>query len=57
MTVFGVDGDRLTRRAVVASGGAFPVSVAVHGNLVYVLNARDGGSVQGFRRNVGAGWP
>ncbi len=51
VTVFGVDGDRLTRRAVVGSGGAFPVSVAVHGNLVYVLNARDGGSVQGFRRN------
>jgi len=51
VTVFGVDGDRLTRRAVVPSGGAFPVSVAVHGNLVYVLNARDGGSVQGFRRS------
>jgi 6-phosphogluconolactonase (cycloisomerase 2 family) len=51
VTVFGVDGDTLTRRAVVASGGSFPVSVAIHGNLVYVLNARNGGSVQGFRRS------
>jgi 6-phosphogluconolactonase (cycloisomerase 2 family) len=50
VTVFGVNGDRLTRRQVLPSGGAFPVSVAMHGNLVYVLNARDGGSVQGFLR-------
>lgn len=50
VTVFGVDGDHLKRLQVVRSGGAFPVSVAVHGNLVYVLNARDGGSVQGFLR-------
>ena len=35
---------------MLGSGGTFPVSVAVHGNLVYVLNARDGGSVQGYRR-------
>jgi 6-phosphogluconolactonase (cycloisomerase 2 family) len=53
VTVFGVDGDQLTRRAVVGSGGAFPVSIAIHGDLVYVLNARDGGSVQGFRRSGG----
>jgi DNA-binding beta-propeller fold protein YncE len=50
VTVFDVHGDRLDRRQVVASGGAFPVSVAVHGNLVYVLNARDGGSIQGYLR-------
>jgi 6-phosphogluconolactonase (cycloisomerase 2 family) len=50
VTVFGVDGDRLHRRQVISSGGTFPVSVAVHGNLVYVLNARDGGSVQGYLR-------
>ena len=49
VTVFGVDGDRLARRQVIGSGGSFPVSVAVYGDLVYVLNARDGGSVQGFR--------
>ena len=33
---------------VVASGGEFPVSIAVHGDLVYVLNAGDQGSVQGY---------
>lgn len=53
VTVFGVHGDRLARRAVVPSGGTFPVSIATHGELVYVLNARHGGSVQGFRRSDG----
>ena len=33
---------------MVGSGGTFPVSVAVHGNLVSVLNARNGGSVQEY---------
>jgi len=50
LTVFDVHGDRLDRRQIVGAGGAFPVSVAVHGNLVYVLNARDGGSIQGYLR-------
>jgi DNA-binding beta-propeller fold protein YncE len=50
VTVFSVHGDRLVRRQVIASGGTFPVSVAVRGSLVYVLNARDGGSVQGYVR-------
>ncbi|AGL18043.1 hypothetical protein [Actinoplanes sp. N902-109] len=50
ITVFGVHGTELHKLQVIGSGGAFPVSVAVHGDLVYVLNARDGGSVQGFRR-------
>jgi 6-phosphogluconolactonase (cycloisomerase 2 family) len=50
VTVFSVAGDRLIRRQVISSGGTFPVSVTVHGNLVYVLNARDGGSVQGYLR-------
>ena len=53
VTVFSVDGDQLVRRQVISSGGTFPVSVAVRGNLVYVLNARDGGSVQGYVR-IGA---
>ncbi|WP_035803297.1 lactonase family protein [Kitasatospora mediocidica] len=48
VTVFSVDGDRLTQRQIVGSGGRFPVSVAVHDDVVYVLNALDGGSVQGF---------
>jgi DNA-binding beta-propeller fold protein YncE len=50
ITTFSVHGDRLVRRQVVGSGGSFPVSVAVHGHLVYVLNARAGGSIQGFLR-------
>ncbi|MEU8735621.1 beta-propeller fold lactonase family protein [Streptomyces tendae] len=48
VTVFAVRGDRLVRRQVISSGGDFPVSVAVHGNLVYVLNALDGGTLQGY---------
>jgi hypothetical protein len=48
VTVFAVHGDRLERRQVVASGGEFPVSVAVRDGVVYVLNARGGGAVQGF---------
>ena len=50
VTVFAVHGDRLARRQVITSGGSFPVSIAVRGNVVYVLNARDGGSVQGYLR-------
>ena len=50
VTVFAVHGDRLTRRQVITSGGTFPVSIAVRGSLLYVLNARDGGSVQGYLR-------
>ena len=48
VSVFAVHGDQLALRQVVSSGGTFPVSVAVHGNLVYVLNAEGGGSVQGY---------
>jgi 6-phosphogluconolactonase (cycloisomerase 2 family) len=50
VTVFEVRGDQLVRHQVIGSGGSFPVSVAARGNAVYVLNARDGGSVQGFLR-------
>jgi DNA-binding beta-propeller fold protein YncE len=49
VTVFAARGDRLARRQIIGSGGTFPVSVTVHGNLVYVLNALKGGSVQGYR--------
>ncbi len=48
VSVFSVLGDRLALRQVISSGGAFPVSVAVHGLEVDVLNAEDGGSVQGY---------
>jgi 6-phosphogluconolactonase (cycloisomerase 2 family) len=50
ITVFAVDGDKLTRLQVIGSGGQFPVSIAAHGGVVYVLNARGGGSVSGFLR-------
>jgi 6-phosphogluconolactonase (cycloisomerase 2 family) len=52
VTVFAVHGSRLTRIQTIASGGRFPVSVAVRGDRVYVLNALDGGSLQGYR-NLG----
>ena len=50
ITTFAVHGTSLYWRHTIGSGGAFPVSIAVHGNVVYVLNARGGGSVQGFLR-------
>jgi len=49
ITVFGVDGSRLVRRQILSSHGDLPVSVSVVGNLVYVLNARGGGSITGYR--------
>jgi 6-phosphogluconolactonase (cycloisomerase 2 family) len=48
VSVFTVDGDRLHLRQVIGSGGTFPVSVTVNDDLVYVLNARNGGSIQGY---------
>jgi 6-phosphogluconolactonase (cycloisomerase 2 family) len=48
ITVFRVFGATLIRTQVVSSGGQFPVSIAVHGNQVYVLNAWGGASVSGF---------
>lgn len=50
IAVFAVRGGKLQRRQVLPSGGEFPVSVAAHGRVVYVLNARGGGSVQGYVR-------
>ncbi|HEY3953721.1 MAG TPA: hypothetical protein VGM53_10115 [Streptosporangiaceae bacterium] len=49
VSVFASHGDHLYLRQVISSGGTFPVSVATHGDLVYVLNALEGGSVQGYR--------
>jgi 6-phosphogluconolactonase (cycloisomerase 2 family) len=48
VSVFAVRGDRLSLRQVIGSGGQFPVSVAVHRDLVYVLNAENGANVAGF---------
>ena len=49
VSVFRVLGDRLELSQVVWSGGVFPVSVAVHGNTAYVLNALGGGTLSGYR--------
>jgi 6-phosphogluconolactonase (cycloisomerase 2 family) len=49
VSTFAVEGDRLHLTGVVASGGDFPTSIAVHGGLAYVLNAGGIGSVAGYR--------
>jgi 6-phosphogluconolactonase (cycloisomerase 2 family) len=49
ITEFGVDGTKLTKEATVPSGGQFPVSIAVRGESLFVLNARGGGSIQGYK--------
>lgn len=54
VSVFSVHEDQLSLRQVVSSGGPFPVSIAVHHDLVYVLNAEHGGSVSGYRIVGGA---
>lgn len=48
VSVFAVFADKLALRQVIGSGGTFPVSIAVHNGVVYVLNGLEGGSVQGF---------
>lgn len=57
LSVFGVHGDRLRLLQVISSGGTFPVSIAVHADLVYVLNATGGGSVQGYFAGFGRLFP
>ena len=49
VTAFDVDGARLGDRSVAPSGGQFPSSVAVHDDLVYVLNAGGDGSLTAAR--------
>jgi len=49
VSVFHVDGDRLKLAQVLPSGGDFPVSVSVHGDHAYVLNALGGGPLYGYR--------
>ncbi|NEA63404.1 beta-propeller fold lactonase family protein [Streptomyces sp. SID12488] len=49
VTSFRVQGQKLTSRQVISSGGDFPASIAVSGTLAYVMNAGGEGSVQGFR--------
>jgi DNA-binding beta-propeller fold protein YncE len=49
VTVFAADGDNLQLEQVVGSGGSFPASVAVSGDLAYVLNAGGDGGISGYR--------
>jgi 6-phosphogluconolactonase (cycloisomerase 2 family) len=49
ISVFDVSGDRLHLEQVLPSGGPFPTSLGVSGNLVYVLDAGLQGFVSGFR--------
>jgi len=51
VSVFRVNGDRLALTQQIGSGGTFPVSIAARDGVIYVLNALDGGSIQGFRAN------
>jgi 6-phosphogluconolactonase (cycloisomerase 2 family) len=53
VAVFRVAGSRLQLSQVLPSGGDFPVSVTVHGDRAYVLNALGGGSLQGYRVDGG----
>ena len=48
VSVFAVFGDHLALRQVISSGGAFPVSVTAEDHTAYVLNAEEGGSIQGY---------
>ncbi len=48
VSVFAVFGDRLVLRQVISSDGTFPVSVTAEGHTAYVLNAEEGGSIQGY---------
>jgi 6-phosphogluconolactonase (cycloisomerase 2 family) len=49
VAVLALEDGRLCLRQVVASGGTFPASVTIHGDLVYVLNAHDAGAITGYR--------
>ena len=43
------NGDELSLRSTVPSGGMRPVSITVHDNIVYVLNAGGMGNISGFK--------
>jgi 6-phosphogluconolactonase (cycloisomerase 2 family) len=49
VTSFAVSPEGLTLATRVPSGGTRPVSLTVHEDLLYVLNADGGGSIAGFR--------
>ena len=49
VSAFRVHDGALELESVLPSGGQFPASVGVHGDLAYVLNSGGAGIVQGFR--------
>jgi 6-phosphogluconolactonase (cycloisomerase 2 family) len=48
ITSFAVDGATLSRVGTVASGGTLPISLTVHGNILYALNASGTENITGF---------
>lgn len=48
LTSFKVSDRGLQWKSTIASGGTTPISVTVHGRLVYVLNAGGSGNISGF---------
>jgi 6-phosphogluconolactonase (cycloisomerase 2 family) len=49
VSVFSISGDTLHLNQVVASGGPFPASIGVHGDLAYVLDGGFAGYLEGYR--------
>jgi 6-phosphogluconolactonase (cycloisomerase 2 family) len=49
ISVLTLDDDHLCLRQVLSSNGTFPVSLTVHRGLLYVLNAREAGSISGYK--------
>ena len=49
ITVFGVTPAGLASAGTFSSGGQTPISIAIHGRLVYVLNAGTPNNITGFR--------
>ncbi|MGH3865024.1 MAG: hypothetical protein ACRDQ4_02610 [Pseudonocardiaceae bacterium] len=57
VSVLGLEEGGLRLRQVLASGGTFPVSVTIHGDLLYVLNADAAGAITGYRITDGQFYP
>ncbi len=51
VSVFSISGGGLTLRGRQPSGGAMPISVTIHDDLVFVLNAGGSANITGFRLN------
>ncbi|MEP6681930.1 MAG: beta-propeller fold lactonase family protein [Parafilimonas sp.] len=49
ITVFKINGWSLMKIDKISSHGTMPISVTVHDDLLYVLNAGDAGNISGFR--------